>query len=690
MQPLRGLRVLDLGDEVASRAARLLADLGAEVEAVDPATAPSAGAVRRADVLLQSAATGPDPRPRADPAALAALNRQLVSVTVSGFGSGGPHGDAASCDLVLVAAGGLLALCGEPDAPPVRPHGRTAYHAAALSAAVAALLGLARRRRIGRGAAIELSAQEAVASMLEHALVNHLAGGAVAKRQGGLAWNGSSFILPCRDGHIVATAATQWQTLVEWVAADGAAGDLAEPRWQDPVLRRREVAHLVDMLGRWSRRHAVDELFETAQALRLPWAPVRTPQQVAQCPQLAARGFRGRPYRLAAAPRMAPPRPQAGCGATALHGLRVLDFSWVLAGPYATRLLADFGADVVKVQSARTGANASPDPYHEAWNRNKRSLAIDMTQPQARGLVLDLVRQCDVLVQNFAPRVMANWGLDAATLHDANPRLVVLGISAMGRSGPWRDHVGFGPGLQALSGMTHACSADPARPTGLGHAHADHLMGLFGALAVLAALQARARSGRGTDIDLSGLEAMATLATEPAAGPEGEPEGIYRCRGDDRWCVLSVRGDAQWHRFAGAVGAAGSDWTLDPAFATAAGRRHGRARLDACVQRWTGTLACDDVVTRLRAVGLAAAPVQHVDELVVDPQLRRRGFFAEVDAGPRGRIRIDRSPIRFVDDERVRFTAAPALGADGQRVLGDWLGLDAAAVARLQAAGVLR
>ena len=196
-----------------------------------------------------------------------------------------------------------------------------------------------------------------------------------------------------------------------------------------------------------------------------------------------------------------------------LTGLRVLDFTWMVAGPYATRIFADFGAEVIKVQSKRTarGAESNPTGYFNTWNRNKRGITLDLSHPEAREIVLKLTAKSDVVIENFSPRVMSNWGLDYGKLKEVNPDLIMLSMSAMGQRGPWKDYVAFAPTLHALSGLTHLTSFEKDFPIGLGFAYADIVAGLYAAFAVLAALEYRDRTGQGQYIDLSEYEAICTL-----------------------------------------------------------------------------------------------------------------------------------------------------------------------------------
>ncbi len=197
---------------------------------------------------------------------------------------------------------------------------------------------------------------------------------------------------------------------------------------------------------------------------------------------------------------------------TVLNNIRILDFSWVLAGPYATRVLADFGAEVIKVQPLQPEAeDRFSRGYYNIWNRNKLGITLNLNKPQGVALAKKMVGISDAVVENFAPRVMANWGLDYGNLKKLRPDIIMLSMSTMGNSGPWRDYVGFGPTVQAFSGMTYLTSYRDTPPSGLGFSYADHVAGLMAALALLGAMEYRHRTGEGQYIDVSQVEAMSSL-----------------------------------------------------------------------------------------------------------------------------------------------------------------------------------
>ena len=374
-----------------------------------------------------------------------------------------------------------------------------------------------------------------------------------------------------------------------------------------------------------------------------------------------------------------------------LNGLRVLDFTWMLAGPFGTRVLADFGAEVIKVQSAKTakGAESNLTGYFNTWNRNKRSMTLDMNTPEAKEIILRLTEICDVVVENFSPRVMSNWGLGYEKLKKVRPDLIMVSISAMGQTGPWKDMVGYGPTLQALSGLTYLTSFHKDSPLGLGFAYADPMIGLYAALAVLAALEYRDRTGQGQYIDLSGYEVSCSLigptlmdvaSNKKAAIPRGNdsdtfsaaPYGCYRCSGEDRWCVIAVSNEQEWKVLCKVLGNPG--WTKEEKFSMLSKRKQNAEELDRAISQWTVMHTPEEAVQMLREEGVPAGVVQNAEEVARDPQLQARDFFITLDHPALGQTISDRSPIRFKDSSQDDWRAAPLLGEDNRYIYMELLG----------------
>ena len=374
-----------------------------------------------------------------------------------------------------------------------------------------------------------------------------------------------------------------------------------------------------------------------------------------------------------------------------LSGLRVLDFSWVLAGPYATRILADFGAEVIKVQSRKTakGAESNRTGYFNTWNRNKLGITLDMSHPEAAEIVLKLAGISDVVVENFSPRVMANWGLDYARLREVKSDLIMVSLSAMGQDGPWKDFVAFGPTLQALSGLTYLTSFTQDAQMGLGYAHADPIVGLYTTLAVLSALEYRDRTGEGQYVDISEFEAACTLLG-PAlmdtkinqrevlphgnAAPDipASPHGCYRCLGTDLWCVIAVFSEDEWRALRGALG--DPAWMKEERFSSSLKRREHEKELNKRLEQWTVQNRAEDVVQLLQEAGVPAGVVQDAEALANDAHLIANQFFVPAQHPVFGRIYWDRSPIRLAEGTKAQWKPAPVLGEDNEYVFTKLLG----------------
>jgi len=374
-----------------------------------------------------------------------------------------------------------------------------------------------------------------------------------------------------------------------------------------------------------------------------------------------------------------------------LKGLRILDFTWVLAGPYATRILSDFGAEVIKIQSKKTagGVESNLTGYFSHWNRNKRSITLDMSYPEAKEIVLRLAKISDVVIENFSTRVMSNWGLDYERLKEVRPDIIMVSMSAMGQTGPWKDFVAFGPTLQALSGLTYLTSFAKESPLGMGYAYANPVAGLHAALAILAALEFRDRTRKGQYIDLSQYEAMCTLlgpallnasANHKDISPQGNhsdsvpaaPYGCYQCSGADRWCVIGVFNETEWENLCNILGR--PDWTREERFSHLSRRKENKEDLDRFLEHWTLQHSPEEVVNLLQQGGVAAGVVQNAEDLANDPHLKARDFFMSLEHPVLGKTFTDASPIRFKKKSRDILKAAPLLGEDNEYVYLELLG----------------
>jgi benzylsuccinate CoA-transferase BbsF subunit len=392
-----------------------------------------------------------------------------------------------------------------------------------------------------------------------------------------------------------------------------------------------------------------------------------------------------------------------------LSGIRVLEFGTGYVGPVLAMRLADFGADVVKVESHRgldfmrgqAPAQYERSPSFFDANRNKRSILIDGSTEQGHALLLDLARRTDVVVENFGAGVLRRLGVDYPALREVNPTLVMISLQGLGGSAP--RSLTLGQNLPPLIGLTHLWNHPGAeKPVGSQLFHPDYYAGVHGAVLVMAMLDHRRRTGQGHYMDASQAELAASLlgpfyleATINGRSPQphgnqgaaGAPSGLYRCAGDDAWCVIAVRDDAEWAAFCRALGEPA--WTREPQFATLAGRVEHRAALDQHVGAWTATHTPREVMETLQAAGVPSGSARQMDQIMDDPQLRARGFFQTLEHAVVDRVEVGGIPARLSATPGAVERPAPLLGEHTHDVLRDWLGLIDDDIAGLEAAKAL-
>ncbi len=400
------------------------------------------------------------------------------------------------------------------------------------------------------------------------------------------------------------------------------------------------------------------------------------------------------------------PAPSVSDGPTArpLDGIRVADFSWVLAGPACTRMLGDLGADVVKVQHAPRASvvNQPQHPFYPTWNRSKRSASLNMAHPEAKELARRLVQQSDVVVENFSAGVFASWGLDWESMRALNPRLVYVTMSGCGHDGPWSHVLSYAPTVHALSGLAHLTNFSDRGDLGPGFSLGDHLAGYAAASAVLAALHERERTGEGQLVDLAQVEVstytagpgiIEHFATESTPEPAGNRDGlhdhvpneVYRASDGD-FVAVTITDGPQWDALAAVVGPS----LADPVLRSETVRRDRRADVDAAVAEWVAGRNSNAAMMELQAAGVPAGAVLDAAALFErDPQLAARDFWQSLENDAFGRRPADTFPALF-DGRRINSPrAAPSyIGEQNFDVWDEVAGLDAEAVALGMATGL--
>ena len=396
-----------------------------------------------------------------------------------------------------------------------------------------------------------------------------------------------------------------------------------------------------------------------------------------------------------------------------LEGIRIADLTMMWAGPYATKLLGEAGAEIIKVESPKAWDNIrtlvpqDPEPaefwntayYFNEYNHSKKSVTLDLADPAGRELFLELVSHCDVVIENYRAEVLEKLGIGYEVLREANPDIVLVTMAGFGKTGPDSAHVGFGPIIEMMAGlMSLSGYGDTGVPYKTGISYGDPVGGLAAVGAVSLALIRRLRGGGGGHVDLAQREAGASMAGSAfvAASLRGEdpihygnrhrgfaPQGCYRALGDDRWVVISVRSDEEWQ----AVCAQLERPDLSTLSLVERTERHDD--LDQVIAQWTSTLSAGEVAQRLQALGVPAGPVIDTKDIHDDPQLVSRSFWVELEHPQMKPYRQSGSTWRFVHANEPMLRHSPLFGEHNDEILGGLLGVSAERMEELGAAGVI-
>jgi crotonobetainyl-CoA:carnitine CoA-transferase CaiB-like acyl-CoA transferase len=714
--------------------------------------------VAGADFLIDSAAPGGAARSGYTHADLLSIQPGLIHVSITPFGCTGPRAAWQATDLIVNAAGGFAYLSGDAQGPPLRVGVPQAHAQAGADAAMAALVAHFERKRSGRGQHIDISQQHSTTLALMFRSLDGPIEMAPAQRiAGGLQAGG--VLVPIRhatrDGWVTLGPAVLPSTghfmkrLLEWVAEeDGCDPALLEENWGTFGLRLGAGKLPPDaydqckaVLDAFFATKDAETLMREAVDRRLLLAPVLGLESLVESEQLLSRAFnqtlgegsrRGRypgpfarfsespiQYRCVApdldadgdALRREPARRPAPSGTepegrAPLDGVKILDLFWVIAGPTATRVLADYGADVVRVESSKQldtlrvsppwqYSQPSPDGAagFQSANANKRCLCLDWTTAKGRAVLMDLVRWADVVTESFAPGVLAAHGLDWPSLRAVNPDLIMISSSIMGQTGPWRAFSGFGRLAVSFSGFQALTSLPDTPPSGPFGAYTDAIASRYNAIAILAALEHRDSTGQGQYIDLSQTEAALhflapayldwTLNGTPtrALGNQSDtasPHGIYRALGEDAWVAIAIRSDPEWRDLCELMDRA----DLAP-------RRHDHRVAEAGIEAWTLHEDAETIASRLQERGIAAYAALNTLQLARDPQLEHRDHFIEIEHAVYQSSSVESSRLSLSRSKAKRPREALMLGADSRRVLESTLGYTPDEIDALEAEGVL-
>ena len=672
----------------------------------------------------------------------------LVVLSITPFGQQGPYAGRPASDLTIQAESGGISSRGLASQPPIQCGGRITEWIGATFSAVASLAAVMRARRTGQGEYIDFSLCEVmnIGSTIYGDLISSLMGR--PQIPGPARSVELPSIEPTLDGWVGFNTNSRQQfndfcLLIERPElADG------EIEWWQIGVRAERMNEWNEIVRAFTTRHTTEEIVGRAALLRIPVAPVNSGRTIFDHPHFQARGnyvpnprsgfLQPAASYLLGGERPRPPeppprlgehggsieaRPPRRAGTTPgqavnpelpLAGVRILDSTAWWAGPSACQMLAFLGADVIRMEACQKpdgmrmagGMFFSQPSWWErshitlAANTNKRGITLNLADPRGLALCKKLIATCDVFVDNFSPRVVEGFGLDWDAVHALNSRTIQVRMPAFGLSGPWRDHVGFAQTMEQISGLAWLTGHMDDQPR-IQRGPCDPLAGMHAAFAVLVALAEREHTGLGTLLECTmvegALNAAAEIAIEWSAygvelersgnrGPEGAPQNVYACRGDENWLALTVTSDAQWSALCDELGS--PDWTHDAELATAARRRAKHDLIDEKLAAWAMAQDVDELALRLLARGIPAAALADARTTSTHPQLAARRFFEQVDHPVVGTHPITGPPFRYATVERWHRTPSPTMGQHNREVLGE-LGLGESEIDQLEADGVI-
>ena len=705
--------------------------------------------VETVDVVLESFQPGELDAKGLGYKSLAAINPGIVMASITGFGQTGQKKNLACNDLVALAESGFLYISGDPSLPPCRPPETQAYYFASLFAAAGLLAALYRRERTGQGDHVDSSMQETLATH-EHIIRLWANEKQISKRAG--SQHGSvapAKIFSCRDGFVYLYVTRQhWKLfLTVWKDHDPV---FDATDWLNNLYRRAHADELNQAVQSFLSKFTMAEITELLQAKGLPCVPVNTPMGFANDEHVRSRGFMApvehvgfgsteqpampfvidgaRPAvgsvpvldswqdsfkQLVRAPASGEGKGEgsASGGNGPLDGMRIVSFDHVLAAPYGTTILAELGADVIKVESSKggmdpfrffgTGEDPNVSPRFLEFNRNKRSFTVNLKHPKGPRVLHDLVAKADAVLDNYSVDVVERIGLAYEDLRKVKPDIINLRMPGLGTTGPKRHFSTVGVNITAFTGLTylwnHPGVTDP--PIGSQTVFPDYVSGVLCAIIIISGVLYRDRQKKGAFIDLAQSEATAfmigaNLMEAAASGKDPQPIGnaspgvaphdCYPCKGEDRWCVIAAETKEQWSALAQIIGV-----EQDQRFKTNADRLKNCDALNALIAQWTKDKDVFAIRDQLQKVGVLAGVVQTGEDLTNDPQLKDRGFIVAVENSRLGKVVLPNFPLQFANAKLTRRWEFPVLGRDTEAVLRDVVGYSAETIKDLRSDGVL-
>ena len=701
-----------------------------------------------ADVWIESTKPGSLAPYGLDPLAVSSEFEHLLVLSITDFGQEGPYAHFGATDEVIQAMSGHLAASGIPEKPPLLIPGAFAYDAAGVVGALAVLVGLVAKQRTGRGQHLDFSVLEAAIQLNTWQLAN-MQPTLDAGMDPPVVRSGTTVVYPLfetADGFItmVILSPRQWFAMWEWMGRPEAFADemwgqtltrLMNGDVLNPVIAEHFAPMLMEEAAAEAQRRGVvvtpmlkpaDILINEHYVSRSTFVPVEVTPGVEAAGASGfmeinrqRQGFRfGAPAvgehhdEVAAEVATAETHgavPAAGELAQPLAGLRVLDFGHGGVGVEGGRMLAEYGADVVKIETRtypdfmRLITGTEMTASFASSSRTKRSFGVNSKIPEGLAVLKELVKTADIVIENNSTGTMDAMGVGYETLKEINPDVCMASSQLMGSTGAYADWIGYGPTIQTVGGIKYLWNfTDGDPPPGSNAIHPDHLAGRLCALGALAGFLSRDHRGEGAHAEISQAEALVNTlgdlfmaeslspgSVQPVGNDseQGAPWGVFQCAGDQQWSVVCVRDDADWVALKQAMGSPA--WADDPAYDTASGRLAGREAVNAGVAEWTADLSTHEVQEACQSAGVPGAAMLTPLDHMTDPQLTQRGFPLEVFQPGAGNLLLEGPCFYGSEMPTPPVHAAPQLGEHTRQICIEELNMDPAEVDRLVELGAL-
>lgn len=712
----------------------------------------------RADVLIETEAPGRLAALGLDPEGLSQRFPHLIVLSITDFGQTGPYRDWVATDSTLCAISGMQCKAGTADREPLLTPGALAYDIGGIMGAFAAMTAIYQREKTGFGQTIDLSVLEAVAQQTDWSYAN----GSMIEAKGQDSTtirNGSGpiyKIIRCKTGYVrlVIMAPRQWHAMREWL---GNPDYLRDPKY-DSFLGRMEIADALGVIvGDLFATMNHEEVAREAQKRGIVCTPVLSPGEVLKNEHFRSRdtfvtgefapgeagpiasgffeldrermGYRIRPPEIdehaeqiteqiwrdaRSAPvgeRPAPSRP--------FEGLRVLDFGIGGVGVEAARLFAEYGAEVIKVESRsypdfiRVVMSTEMSASFASSNRSKKGFGVNLKSDEGRALIYELVKQTDVVTENNSTGTMESLGFGFEELERLNPRIVMASSQLLGDHGAWADWIGYGPSTQPIGGLVHlwdyekeAKDADDSTadspPAGSASIFPDHLAGRLLAVIALAGVIRRLRTGKGGHASVAQAEVVVNIladqllkeGVDPGSvvprgnrSERGAPWGSYPCSGVEQWITITIRDDSDWQKLRVAMG--DPSWAANESCSTLKGRVAAHDEIDERLREWTSSQSTQALAATLQMFKIPAAPMFTGRDQLHDPHFQARGYGRWVEQQGLGWIAFEGPAFHASGMEDVSIWQAPLIGEHTREIARERLGLDASEVERKIAEGFL-